>query len=348
MGLFDKKFCDICGEKISLLGNRKLEDGNMCKDCAKLISPFMTDRRRTTIAEMKQHLAYREQNKQALVCFNPTIVIGENMKVYVDQQTGNFVVSRRGKSDWNTESPDVLPLSSVVSCNCSVVEEKEEIFTKDAQGNRISYNPSRYEYSYDFEVALKVNNPWFDDIDFQINSSSIDSERSNEINKYMTELNQINQILGGNRSQIIVPNSPIFGGFSGFGAQNVAAGIFGAFAGATAAAAMNMNNQNQFANQGQPYQQPMGQQYQQPVNPQFQQPQGQQFTQPVNNQQPMNWFCPNCGSSNTGNFCASCGATKQSGRAVRCNKCGWSTPDINNAPRFCPNCGDPIDFNDRI
>lgn len=26
MGLFDKKFCDICGEKIGLLGNRKLAD----------------------------------------------------------------------------------------------------------------------------------------------------------------------------------------------------------------------------------------------------------------------------------------------------------------------------------
>ena len=25
MGLFDKKYCDICGEKIGLLGNRKLE-----------------------------------------------------------------------------------------------------------------------------------------------------------------------------------------------------------------------------------------------------------------------------------------------------------------------------------
>lgn len=31
MGLFDKKYCDICGEKIGLLGNRKLEDGNLCK-----------------------------------------------------------------------------------------------------------------------------------------------------------------------------------------------------------------------------------------------------------------------------------------------------------------------------
>ena len=46
--LFEKKECAICGGEIGLLGNRKLEDGNLCKDCAKLISPFMTDRRQST------------------------------------------------------------------------------------------------------------------------------------------------------------------------------------------------------------------------------------------------------------------------------------------------------------
>ena len=38
---FDKKYCDVCGDKIGLLGNRKLEDGNLCKDCAKKLSPFL-------------------------------------------------------------------------------------------------------------------------------------------------------------------------------------------------------------------------------------------------------------------------------------------------------------------
>ena len=44
MGLFDKKYCDICGEKIGLLGNRKLEDGNLCKNCAAKLSPFFSER----------------------------------------------------------------------------------------------------------------------------------------------------------------------------------------------------------------------------------------------------------------------------------------------------------------
>ena len=45
MGLFDKKICNICGEKIGLLGNRKLDDGNLCKDCAKKLSPWFEERR---------------------------------------------------------------------------------------------------------------------------------------------------------------------------------------------------------------------------------------------------------------------------------------------------------------
>ena len=63
MGLFDKKYCDICGEKICLLGNRKLEDGNLCKDCAKKLSPWFSDRRRSTVADIKGQLAYREENR---------------------------------------------------------------------------------------------------------------------------------------------------------------------------------------------------------------------------------------------------------------------------------------------
>ena len=32
--LFEKKECSVCGGEIGLLGNRKLEDGNLCKNCA--------------------------------------------------------------------------------------------------------------------------------------------------------------------------------------------------------------------------------------------------------------------------------------------------------------------------
>ena len=48
MGFFDKKYCDVCGEKIGLLGNRKLENGNLCKDCAAKLSPFFSERKSST------------------------------------------------------------------------------------------------------------------------------------------------------------------------------------------------------------------------------------------------------------------------------------------------------------
>ena len=49
--LFEKKTCDICGGEIGMLGNRKLEDGNYCKECAKKLSPWFTERKHSTVEE---------------------------------------------------------------------------------------------------------------------------------------------------------------------------------------------------------------------------------------------------------------------------------------------------------
>lgn len=69
MGFFDKKYCDVCGEKIGLLGNRKLENGNLCKDCAAKLSPFFSERKSSTVEEIKEQLAYREENRKELERF---------------------------------------------------------------------------------------------------------------------------------------------------------------------------------------------------------------------------------------------------------------------------------------
>lgn len=61
--IFEKKSCDICGGEIGLLGNRKLEDGNLCKECAKKLSPFFSERRRSTVEQIREQLDYREANK---------------------------------------------------------------------------------------------------------------------------------------------------------------------------------------------------------------------------------------------------------------------------------------------
>ena len=81
MGLFDKKYCDICGEKIGLLGNRKLSDGNLCKDCAAKLSPWFTERKQSTVEEIREQLRLREENRQKLAGFHPTRTIGVDTKV---------------------------------------------------------------------------------------------------------------------------------------------------------------------------------------------------------------------------------------------------------------------------
>ena len=77
MGLFDKKYCDVCGKEIKFLGNRKLDDGNMCKDCAAKLSHWFTGRKKTSLEAIKEQLAYREKNAEALKTFSPSKIIGD-------------------------------------------------------------------------------------------------------------------------------------------------------------------------------------------------------------------------------------------------------------------------------
>ena len=193
MGLFAKKYCDICGEKIGLLGNRKLEDGNMCKDCAALISPFLTDRRRTTLAEIKEHLAYREANKTQVAAFNVTRTFGDKTKLLLDANAGKFIITSSGR--WQNENPDVMTLSQVTGCQTDIDESKEEIKTKDKDGKSISYNPPRYDTYYDFYVILHINSPWFNEIKFQINKDSVEERNYNKYKEFEQQINEIKQVL---------------------------------------------------------------------------------------------------------------------------------------------------------
>ncbi|CQR24698.1 band 7 domain superfamily protein; membrane protease [Streptococcus varani] len=52
------------------------------------------------------------------------------------------------------------------------------------------------------------------------------------------------------------------------------------------------------------------------------------------------WTCPDCQTSNTGNFCSNCGKEKPAVSAAKfCSNCGWQVTDPSNPPKFCPECG---------
>ena len=60
------------------------------------------------------------------------------------------------------------------------------------------------------------------------------------------------------------------------------------------------------------------------------------------------WTCQ-CGAVNKGKFCSECGAKRPAGAPVyRCDKCGWQPEDPAHPPKFCPECGDPFDDNDKV
>ena len=171
MGLFDKKYCDICGEKIGLLGNRKLEDGNLCKDCAKKLSPWFSDRRRSTVEDIKGQLVYREENREKAAQFRTTRSFGEDWKVLLDEDDRWFTVTRA--RDLAEANPDILDFDAITGCRMDIDESRAELTREDADGKDVSYVPPRYEYSYDFFLVISVRHPYFDEMRFSLNSSSV-------------------------------------------------------------------------------------------------------------------------------------------------------------------------------
>ena len=195
MGLFDKKYCDICGKEIKLLGNRKLDDGNMCKDCASKLSPWFSGRRHTSVAAIKEQLDYREKNAEALKLFNPTKIIGKRCKVYIDENRKQFVVT--SASNWRNVNPDIISFDDVKGVDVKIEEDRDEILYKDAEGKEISYDPPKYDYEYTYKVHFDVNNPFFDDIDFELTSDKPEDPNGPVYQDYLQMAKDICRIICG-------------------------------------------------------------------------------------------------------------------------------------------------------
>lgn len=172
--LFEKKICDICGGEIGLLGNRKLEDGNLCKNCAKKLSPWFEERRHSTVEDIRAQLQYRQENQTRVNQFCTTRSMGESDRVLLDETHGWLTVTRQ--RDMQEEKPDVLDFSAITGCRMDIHESRSELKREDSEGNKVSYNPPRHEYSYNFYIIITVNNPYFDDMKFRLNDCTVEFE----------------------------------------------------------------------------------------------------------------------------------------------------------------------------
>ena len=328
MGLFDKKYCDVCGEKIGLLGNRKLEDGNLCKDCAAKLSPFFSERKSSTVEEIKQQLAYREENQRQIASFRATRIIGDRMKVMVDELGKRFVVT--SSSDILKANPDIIPLSDVISCNLDLQVDDTELMKEDAQGKEVSYNPPRFCYSYNFYIEISVKHPWFSQIRFRLNSSDI------EIVDEVTGMGAgMGRMMGSRRQSMVHPEYNM--DYRKY--QQMADEIVAVLTGQPTARGVAANAINNMAD-GQGF-----------VNSVVNgigagvagvgMMQGQAGMQNPNMMQNGIWTC-SCGVANTGRFCQNCGSPQPEARSFRCRGCGWEPADPAHLPKFCPQCGSPF------
>ena len=180
MGLFDKisekfekKECVFCGKEIGILGKKKLEDGVMCKDCASLLSPWFTDRKNSTVAEIDEQLAYREQNLKELESFKGTCVYGDRQAQFIIDEPGRrFIVLPNKNTDVARYNPDIISFDQVEEMKLDMTySSTEEKMTRD--GQRVSYNPPRYEHTFMFYVKIRTSHPYAHEHRCQLNPTSL-------------------------------------------------------------------------------------------------------------------------------------------------------------------------------
>ena len=158
------------------------------------LSPFFSERRKSTISEIQEQLKYREENKEAVGRLNITRTLGGGVTaIHLDEHAGKFIVT--SARNWQEANPDVLDLSQVAGCELKTTETRNELFTKDGEGKRVSYSPPRHEYEFDFYLIIQVNSPWFDEIRFKVNGSAIERYGSAQYMETEQQANEIKAIL---------------------------------------------------------------------------------------------------------------------------------------------------------
>lgn len=187
MGLFDKKECSICGAKIGLLGNKKLKDGNMCKECASKLSVWFQDRSDSTVAEINNQLEIRKAYAEMLdKNFIVSRAYGEFGCILLDEIDGIFVALPDTSDSFfgdakvvtsidqiKDKNPDVIMFNQVESVDVNVtVTSREEKQTVD--GNQVSYNPKHMIYMAQFSVTIKLKgHPFIRTMTIPLNNGAI-------------------------------------------------------------------------------------------------------------------------------------------------------------------------------
>lgn len=111
MGLFEKKYCDLCGDKVNALTRQKLSDGYLCSDCKHKLSSLSSGWKNRTLSDVKAHLEQREQNRQKYSAFVQSASAGTNEKLVVDFNNRKFYFTI-GR-DFKNSNPEIFDFSQL-------------------------------------------------------------------------------------------------------------------------------------------------------------------------------------------------------------------------------------------
>ena len=146
----DESTCVLCGKALSRYGNKKIKDGVLCRNCIKAASSWLNDDdyERLGLEEYKEHLAYREKNKELLKTFKADKKVEGKYSLYLDEEKEEFLISKR--KDYVKDNADVISYADIDEI--SIFEEK-------------------YMDTEDVDICfdMKLNNPQIDNIYFRVN-----------------------------------------------------------------------------------------------------------------------------------------------------------------------------------
>lgn len=185
MGLFSKKTCCICGEKVGLLGGLKLKDGDLCKECKKKLSPFFDDGKESTIEDIKNQIAAREENYKQLDNLEINKIYGEFGVILIDETNKKFVALKdtsdslfgnqrtvNAIEDVKDKNPDIIDFKDVEDVEIKIVQTNREE-RQTINGEQVSYDPKHYTYMINFDIVIKVNHPYIKVIRFSLKEGTI-------------------------------------------------------------------------------------------------------------------------------------------------------------------------------
>lgn len=185
MGLFGKKNCAICDQKVGLLGGLKLKDGHLCKDCKKKLSPFFDDGKESTVEDIKKQLQYREKNYKNLDKLEINKIYGEFGVILIDEKNKKFVALTdtsdglfkdpkpvKGIEDVKDKNPDIIDFKDVEDVEVKVIQTNREE-RQTVNGQQVSYNPKHYTYMMGFNIIIKLNHPYIKQMRIDIKNGTV-------------------------------------------------------------------------------------------------------------------------------------------------------------------------------